>query len=93
MEDTVAAAVTLEAAAGISAAASMAVEGIMVIAADIMWRPFTAAAERSGRTTGRDGSAVRRDIGKRFRGRSLLRLLTHNSFLLKVLPAKILEWR
>ena len=85
MEDIEAAeAVTLEAVAGISVAVSMAAGGITVIAAGIMLQPFTGAAERSGRITDRAGSAECRDIGKRLRGRSLLRPLSHNSFSIKV---------
>ncbi len=91
MADIVAAeAVTLEAVAGISAAAFMAAGGITVIAAGIMHLQFTGAAERSGRITDRGGSAARRDIGSRLRGSSLLRVLTHNTFPLKALPLKIM---
>jgi hypothetical protein len=39
--------------------------GISVIAAGIMLRRFTGVAGRSGHITDREGSAERRDIGKR----------------------------
>lgn len=86
MEDIGAAeAVILAVAAGISVAASMAAGGTTVIAADITLRLFTGVAERSGLIMDREGSAGCRDIGKRLRGRSLLRPLSHNSFSIKVL--------
>ena len=77
-------AVTLEAAA--LAAAFAAVGVTSVTEAGIMLRRFIGVAERSGLITDREGSAGHRDIGKRLRGRSLLRPPSQISLLIKVLP-------
>ena len=64
-------AVILEAAAGISAAVFAAAGVTSVTEAGIMLRQFTGVAVPFGPITDREGSAERRDIGKRLKGSQL----------------------